>query len=215
MKVVVVGATQFPGSHCLHIQLPHTLKLRKALFIREAQITEEDFDRWLLRSPRPFSISIPPMAVGPKALQDQQGLLTFSAKAADGGGDKNPEICTAECAIVLFRRAEAVDHMEKDMVPLLRRMRALSAEAVDLDDIIRRMLMHIAEFYCTVDASLMAPVLKQRVYAAATDDYLGHVCAACGAVATRRCPCRIGVYYCNRGCQRGHWPLHKPLCVKR
>jgi len=218
-RVVVVGATHFPGSHCLHIQLPDALKLRRSVFVKEAQISDEDFDRWRLQSPRPFSISIPPMPVGEgRALQEQPALLTFSAKKGDANADAYAaEVCTAECAIVLFRREEEPgEHaMAKDMVPLLRRIRALCAEPPDLDDIIRRMLMHVSEFYCTVDASRMAPVLKQRVYAPTTDEYLGHVCAACGAVATRRCPCRIGVYYCNRECQRGHWPAHKPLCVSR
>jgi ubiquitin carboxyl-terminal hydrolase 4/11/15 len=38
-------------------------------------------------------------------------------------------------------------------------------------------------------------------------------CGACRRPGIRlRCRRCMGVYYCNRGCQQGHWPLHKSFC---
>ena len=192
-----VGATLFPGAHCLHIELPNILKIRKAIFLRDAQVSEEDFQRWTRSelSPRPFSISIPPIA-GRSSLP-QEALLTFASRASDDN------VLCASCAIVLFRKPDAVDHIEQDMIPLLRRIRALSTEPPDMDAIIRRILTHIGEFYTTVDAGRMAPVLKQRVYALSTDAYLGHVCAGCGLVgATLRYT--LGKFYVRLWADVGH-----------
>jgi len=194
-----VGATLFPGAHCLHIELPDILKIRKAIFLRDAQVSEEDFQRWTRSelSPRPFSISIPPIA-GRSSLP-QEALLTFASRASN---DEDNALC-ASCAIVLFRKPDAVDHIEQDMIPLLRRIRALSTEPPDMDAIIRRILTHIGEFYTTVDAGRMAPVLKQRVYALSTDAYLGHVCAGCGLVgATLRYT--LGKFYVMLWADVGH-----------
>jgi ubiquitin carboxyl-terminal hydrolase 4/11/15 len=38
-------------------------------------------------------------------------------------------------------------------------------------------------------------------------------CGACRRPGIRlRCRRCMGVYYCDRGCQQGHWPLHKSIC---
>jgi len=38
-------------------------------------------------------------------------------------------------------------------------------------------------------------------------------CPACGKIATTKCTgCNLGIYYCNRACQKKDWKLHKSIC---
>lgn len=42
-----------------------------------------------------------------------------------------------------------------------------------------------------------------------------HVCKACGAAAINKCSGCLGVFYCNRDCQKADWKEHKKVCSGR
>ena len=192
--VPFVGATLFPGAHCLQIALGDAIQMHKGKFLLQTKLNDKVFARWIAPSDgasRSFSVSIPPLV--DRSLLQRQPMLTFASHG--DANASNSDFVWAKCTLVLFRRelderpmAQRIKvHAERDLFPLLSVVRMLFV-APDMEDIMERFVLHVVEFYGAVDPTSMTPTLKQRVYSMKDGQYFGHLCSHCGSLgAGLRC----------------------------
>jgi hypothetical protein len=232
----VVGRSEFPGSHCLNVRIDGRILLRKSVLMELSMTCEASFSEWTSphRRHRKFAISVPHLQ--PDVSLPTQGLLSFEeAKISEA----DPETVSAECRMLFFRRSpppppssggaddkeeepkteswSITQHIRDDYAPMLARLRRLRVLAMTADEtaqLDRLVLASLVHFYAVVKPDPADAHLKQKVFSLETDAALGHVCSHCRGVAAemRRCPCRSGVYYCDRECQRADWPRHRATC---
>ena len=207
---VVIDRTEFPGSHCLRVDIPERVTMRKALF---TELTQSPLlDEWINSDPETnLFISIPPTTGNP--VLPQPAKLLFARGSVEG------DTVSADLMVVVFRRSDETvlsdatinEHAKKDLLPIIRALKILVLSPPDMPmKIFNATAENLVYFYNVVDPSLMQPILKQRLFELETDNYIGHICANCGRIgAAFRCPCLSGVYYCGKECQRANWPAHK------
>ena len=162
--------------------------MHKGTFLLRTQISNENFARWITPNDgaRSFSVTIPPV-VDQSLTQRRQALLTFASHG--DANASNTDFVWASCTLILFRRevderpmAQRIKvHAERDLFPMLSCIRTLFV-APDLDDIMRRFVVDLIQFYGVTDPTTMAPTLKQRVYSMKDGQYIGHLCAHCCAL---------------------------------
>lgn len=215
--VQVVDQTLFPGSHCLLVPLKGRFRMHKHAFSLLSRATEPALNIWASPDlPKPVTLCIPPPSG--KATLPNHPMLVFRE-----GGIESDLIASANLAIVLFRRGAPktnreiatllVEHARHDFDLILRTIGVLAVDPVD-QTIAETLFFSLMGFYMHVNPDLMQPVLKQKLFSPETDEYLGHICAHCGVIgAMNQCPCRVGVYYCSRECQKGGWRQHRAICT--
>ena len=69
-------------------------------------------------------------------------------------------------------------------------------------------------FYGTSSPPTSKAVIRHKLFDAFTDEFIGQICSGCSKLTKTclHCPCRSGVVYCGKECQRAHWKEHKPTC---
>ena len=217
--VNVVDQVLFPGAHCLPVQLEGRLRMHKQIFCNLSRADDVALEQWeQSESTRPVKLCIPPLN-GSTTLPTRP-MLTFGKGAVD-----SEAIVSAEVAVIFFRRGQpkteaemdqVLDaHARLDLVPLVITLHSLAVDTTMLDPFVRAITMSLIAFYIHADPDKMVPVLKQKLFSVDTDAYIGRICARCGVVgAMSQCPCRTGVYYCGRECQRTDWRVHRKVCKR-
>ena len=195
-QAFLIGRSEFPGAHCLHVDLEERVRLRKNRLMECAGLSEASFAQWMdLERVRPFTVSVPPLPPGVRL--PRRGLLVF----ANPRFEKNE--VTAECSMLFFRITSSAEgsqepqpqqqtesqkiaaHLRGDYLPMLRVLRRLSPPASSVQHPDRSVLLSLVHFYANVPAEGEAR-LKQKLFAVEDDAALGHVCAYCSAVSAER-----------------------------
>jgi hypothetical protein len=234
----LIDRTLFPSDHCLLVrddEAPRVV-MRRTLFAQLARASDATLERWAGEAV--LSLCIPP-ATG-RATLPQPAMLVFKR-----GELVDTERVSAECELMLCRRAEeekvafrcfiartqthpllthsqpsaariAELHLTPDILPVMRAATRLIVSPADaVDRLMQLALLSLIQFYQKAPVS-SPPVLRQRIFSMDdTKQFLGRICAACGAVtaSARRCACLSGVYYCSKDCQRRDWREHRRICA--
>jgi len=65
----------------------------------------------------------------------------------------------------------------------------------------------------SLNARMLSEIHMDPFVAAPAPNIPANYCACCGLAATTRCARCNTARYCNKVCQRKHWPVHKQTCV--
>ena len=197
-QAFLIGRSEFPGAHCLHVDLEERVRLRKNRLMECAGLSEASFAQWMdLERVRPFTVSVPPLPPGVRL--PRRGLLVFANPRFEKA--ETNEV-TAECSMLFFRITSSSSaegsqqpqqtesqkiaaHLRGDYLPMLRVLRRLSPPASSVQHPDRSVLLSLVHFYANVPAEGEAR-LKQKLFAVEDDAALGHVCAYCSAVSAER-----------------------------
>ena len=200
-QAFLIGRSEFPGSHSVHVDLANRIRLRKNRLMECAGLSDASFTQWLaLDRVRPFTVSVPPLP--PCVRLPTRGLLVFGNPKQEDEADA--DAVTADCSMLFFRIADANGqatresekiawHMQRDYLPMLRVLRRLSPSSASASSAIfreesldRSVLLTLVVFYATVPADADEALLKQKLFAVDDDAPLGHVCAYCSAISAER-----------------------------
>jgi hypothetical protein len=221
-----IDQTLFPGSHCLHAPILPRLTLKSDEFMRMRQMPLPVFEEWISMYPQ-LQASIPQPPPRSTALPER-ALLIFEDPVHLPVQDGAAPLFSVKTAVMFFRRGEpttpeeissvVLPHLEHDVFPVLETLEQLGADMKTLrDGLLDGFMLVLIKFYETIDPVQMQPVLNKRVFSLEDEPrYIGRFCAACGTLnAHHQCPCRAGIYYCDKACQTRHWKQHKRSCTAR
>ena len=218
-EIVAVGTTEYPSSQSFSVDVG-TIDVKIDKFKELSEISNAHFEQWLgmVWTNNDAGVTVPiPRFTQAGAEPPARGFLAFGEpRRSETNGLR------VSCRMVVFRAEDVGLHFQRDLIPMLRDLRALAAPAAarELEEgvLIRRFIESALRFYIVEGEEESAAAqqrehIRQKIYSLA-GERLGRVCAGCALVsdALRQCACRAGVYYCTRACQVAHWPEHRRDC---
>ena len=201
-------------------------------FKEMSEISDAHFEQWLCAKEE--EVTIPRFTQAAPA----RGYLAFGAPKIAAAAAAANGLKEVSCRMVVPRMDEIAMHFGRDLVPMLRDLRALRRFATSDRELfeavcIRRFIEAALRFEMMNGALLLVDesetmrirfavketmhnnedYIQEKIYSLA-GERLDRVCAGCGIVSIglRGCACRAGVYYCSRECQVAHWPEHRRHC---
>ena len=226
-EIVAVGTTEYPSSQSFSVDVG-TIDVKIDKFKELSEISNAHFEQWLgmVWTNNDAGVTVPiPRFTQAGAEPPARGFLAFGEPRRS---ETNMNGLRVSCRMVVFRAEDVGLHFQRDLIPMLRDLRALGppqaaqapAAARELEGVlIRRFIESALRFYIvegeeeSASAAQKREHIRQKIYSLA-GERLGRVCAGCALVsdALRQCACRAGVYYCTRACQVAHWPEHRRDC---